>query len=597
MRYNSVLFFFIHIFFLSFICSCSDSETQYELSIDKTSEIVDASANTIQLTISSNGKWEVSSHNNWITPSVTQGNGTKTISIKIDENESYDERIGSVQIYNDEQLLRPENYYYQLVITQKQKNAIIVHGDKIESEWIGGEYELAYEENVNASYSISGNANWVHITKDMGTRALVKHNIKISIDENDGPARQCKLVISGGENSKEITISQNEYVPIESISFSEKEINIVDEEPVTVEYIITPSNASDKSLNITYGDNSIVESKDEGDGKIKLIVVGNGNTSMTITNPRSGLSATLPINVKIKATKLVVDNADVNANYGYVFSKNFYLEPKLAYDDIQIISSNSNIVRYQDGIFICGNSDGEAIIEISSPYSNLKESFRVFVKEYYSETGIFEKSVNGDLNMRFVSTIKSNNKTDFFNVSSVSFCKEDGTVLASTDSKKSIIDISGNNSNDVVLVTPKLNMTTLCGFTSVDDAVNKKLEKYYFDISYSKGYGVKKQVKHYIDPYNNSFISDIESYITIERVGTSISSISGIGTYYGVDFRIKNNSKAKIHLVSLGGVDIDQDLEPGNSKDISLSSRSLAAISRDLELIFTYYSIRYSKWG
>lgn len=91
-------------------------------------------------------------------------------------------------------------------------------------------------------------------------------------------------------------------------------------------------------------------------------------------------------------------------------------------------------------------------------------------------------------------------------------------------------------------------------------------------------------------------IANIEDYITIARTGNSTTYTSA-GVRYTVTFKITNSSTEKIHIVSLGGVDLSEDLAGGKSYEVTLQSASTALQNYNQELVFTYNGKSYSIKG
>lgn len=91
-------------------------------------------------------------------------------------------------------------------------------------------------------------------------------------------------------------------------------------------------------------------------------------------------------------------------------------------------------------------------------------------------------------------------------------------------------------------------------------------------------------------------IANITDYITVNRTGQSTQITNGVLKYV-VTFEIKNTSTEKIHLTSLGGVDINQDLAAGKTYSISLQSSTSYLTNYYQELLFTYNSKSYSVKG
>lgn len=97
-------------------------------------------------------------------------------------------------------------------------------------------------------------------------------------------------------------------------------------------------------------------------------------------------------------------------------------------------------------------------------------------------------------------------------------------------------------------------------------------------------------------PSSSDGISNITEYISIARTGIS-TSVQSNGTVYKVTFEIKNNSTETIHLSSLGGIDINTNLEGGKSYSITLQSSTAALQNYQQTLIFTYNGKSYSIKG
>lgn len=91
-------------------------------------------------------------------------------------------------------------------------------------------------------------------------------------------------------------------------------------------------------------------------------------------------------------------------------------------------------------------------------------------------------------------------------------------------------------------------------------------------------------------------VKNIEDCVSVDRTGQSTSIINGV-IKYGVTFRINNNSSETIHLTSLAGVEIEQDLEAGQSYSISLQGSTSYIQNYYQQLIFTYKGVTYSIKG
>lgn len=109
-----------------------------------------------------------------------------------------------------------------------------------------------------------------------------------------------------------------------------------------------------------------------------------------------------------------------------------------------------------------------------------------------------------------------------------------------------------------------------------------------------KYYGLA--IRPVYSPSSSDGISNITEYISIARTGIS-TSVQSNGTVYKVTFEIRNNSTETIHLSSLGGIDINTNLEGRKSYSITLQSSTAALQNYQQILIFTYNGKSYSIKG
>lgn len=91
-------------------------------------------------------------------------------------------------------------------------------------------------------------------------------------------------------------------------------------------------------------------------------------------------------------------------------------------------------------------------------------------------------------------------------------------------------------------------------------------------------------------------IANIEDYVTVSRTGQG-TTMTGSGLYYKVTFSISNSSTETIHLVSLAGVSIDEDLEGGKTYTITLQGSTTYIQNYYQDLIFTYNGKSYTVKG
>lgn len=140
--------------------------------------------------------------NTWCMASPTQGNaGIQTVKITTTENETYDDRSVTVT-------LKAGNESKSFVVTQKQKNAILLTSNKFEIEPKGGAFNVEVKANVNYTATIGETCkDW--ITEGSNTRALSTTTKTYSVAANEGgEKREGTITFTDGTLSETVHIYQ-----------------------------------------------------------------------------------------------------------------------------------------------------------------------------------------------------------------------------------------------------------------------------------------------------------------------------------------------------------------------------------------------------
>lgn len=485
--------------------SCSDeTDTPFSISVDKYNVDVNSQSNTIPISVISNGKWQLITSSSWFSCSINEGDGNATFTIDVQENTTNEERVGTISLSKLNGSTTDQST--KITITQSQNDVIKVTNDEIDCLWSGGVYELSFETNVLPEVIIPNGIDWIHIaTSNNMLKALVKRSVHLMIDENTGDERECSIKLEGGNASKEIKVKQDAFVSLESISLSESsELMITDINPHKLVVTVYPENASDKELIWTINDKSIAKLNGDDNNSKDIVAVSNGSTTLTVSNPRTGITKTISIIVKVKANRIIVNHDEEYGNYGYIFNREIKITPSIAFNDLVIESDDENIVSYQNGHFICGNKTGETIVRIKLPYSNLSESFPVIVKEFYAKAGISHVTqMNNQLDMSFAGHLYSKNANDIFIINNVSLCDGDGKAIFSSLYSTNSVQIYRNSTNDVAFGTGVVDLTTY-GFYIIDQEVFYPfISKWFFNVTFKHSYsGDLQSTRIYINPYD-----------------------------------------------------------------------------------------------
>ena len=163
----------------------------------------------------------------WCSVTPTSGNkGTNTLTITTTANDTYDERNAKVTI-------KAGATTQSFVVTQKQKDGLIVTSNKVEVGAEGGDITIEVKANVKFEYEIEEAAqSWI---VSSNSRALTASTIKFKVSENeDISKREGKITIRSGELSETVTVYQEGSKP--TIVLTQNEYTIASEgESIKVE--------------------------------------------------------------------------------------------------------------------------------------------------------------------------------------------------------------------------------------------------------------------------------------------------------------------------------------------------------------------------
>jgi hypothetical protein len=186
---------------------------------------------TTQVTITTSSTWTAdvasSRASDWCTVSPTSGAaGTATLTITTQPNTTYDERNATITIKSGE---LTKNY----VVTQKQKDAILLSSDKVEMAYIGGSISIEVKANISYSFEIEESAqSWI---KTVSSRALTTYKEDFVISTNDTfEKREGKITFIGDGITETVTIYQSAATP--TLVLSQNSYSVSDEgETIKVE--------------------------------------------------------------------------------------------------------------------------------------------------------------------------------------------------------------------------------------------------------------------------------------------------------------------------------------------------------------------------
>ena len=172
------------------------------------------------ITISSNVSWKASATESWVELSPTSGAaGNSSITVKVKENESTDERNASVTITGGKASA-------SVTIAQKQKDALLLSTNKIEIGGEGGEFEVEVKSNVTVQHTID--VDWIKL---VSTKAMTTSKLTFAVEESDEKEkREGTIKFTAGNLKEEVKVYQAEGGDIFVLSHKEYELTKEEQE-------------------------------------------------------------------------------------------------------------------------------------------------------------------------------------------------------------------------------------------------------------------------------------------------------------------------------------------------------------------------------
>ena len=132
---------------------------------------------TLSFTTNKNWTISIASGISWCTISQTAGSaGAFNVSVKVLENQEYDERNVTISIKCD-------NATHNVVLTQKQKDALLITTNKYEVDQTGGIIEVEVKANIDYQVQIAeASSDWI---KESSSRGLSSHKHSFTIAESE----------------------------------------------------------------------------------------------------------------------------------------------------------------------------------------------------------------------------------------------------------------------------------------------------------------------------------------------------------------------------------------------------------------------------
>lgn len=181
--------------------------------ISKSEYVIGSEGGSVAVEVKSNVdvSVELPSDVEWLSESTTRAMSTNTYYFDVAENTGYDQRSATIVFTN-----KADNLTEEVMITQTQKDVIVLAKSEYEFDVDGG--ELDFEILTNVDVTVKTSATWI---KQVTTRALDCKMLFFDIAANDAQeAREGTITISGGDVMQIVTVKQmdkdmSEFLEIE----------------------------------------------------------------------------------------------------------------------------------------------------------------------------------------------------------------------------------------------------------------------------------------------------------------------------------------------------------------------------------------------
>lgn len=231
----------------------------------------------------------------WLTFSPTSGmSGNVTVMVTASKNEGYEDRSATLRIVSDKNTT-------DLLITQKQKDALLVNAAKYEVPEDGGDISIEVKSNVNYDYTLEDADGW--LTENTAkTRAMETRTLSFVVAPNESTdRREGRIVFTDGNLKEVVSIYQGAAKapekPDPRILLSKKDITIESKGGTVKVEAVSGKNVS---IKIPEGYGWIQEGNKESTNTFYLTVSENSSLDnregfVSFTDAESGFSENVNI--------------------------------------------------------------------------------------------------------------------------------------------------------------------------------------------------------------------------------------------------------------------------------------------------------------
>ena len=186
--------------------------------------LFNSEAGTASLDLTASGSWTAEFVNGrayWCSLSQTEGKrGVATLTFSVQSNGEYDERSAAV-------LFTCGKLKKTIVVTQKQRDALLLSSDRVEISADGGSFTIDVQTNIDFTHRIEADgSDWI---RTVSTKGLKTNSVTFSVDQNFALDRRSGTVtFTGPAGSEVVHVYQRGETP--TIVISDEEVSLPAEE-------------------------------------------------------------------------------------------------------------------------------------------------------------------------------------------------------------------------------------------------------------------------------------------------------------------------------------------------------------------------------
>ena len=222
-----------------------------------------------------------------------------------------------------------------------------------------------------AVWKIAEMPGWIKVQRINSARSyLFEWDIDFIVTANEEYDREGMIIIQSGTETIEIPVSQagqkGKYVAVESVSLSPAELTLTEGESASLTVKISPSNASEKTVQWTSSSPSVATVDADG----KVLALTPGTTVITVKTDDGGKTATCAVTVNkkvISVTGVSLDNSALTMTVGDIQTLTATVTPSNATDkSVTWSSDNTSVATVSSSGVVTAKAAGTAKITVKT---------------------------------------------------------------------------------------------------------------------------------------------------------------------------------------------------------------------------------------